>query len=101
MLTAAEESFVIRKHKSSQDVFNFPPRLDHEFIGLASVVSSADAPPTKASIELYEQLEKKLAGVLAELKAVLEGDLAEFNRAVTGAGIPPVVVVPRVPPKEA
>ncbi len=100
-LTAAEERLVNPKHKSSQDVLNFPPRLDHEFIGLASVVSSADAPPTKASIELYEQLEKKLAGVLAELKAVLEGDLAEFNRAVTGAGIPPVVVVPRVPPKEA
>jgi photosystem II stability/assembly factor-like uncharacterized protein len=100
-LTAVEEKLVNPKHKSNQDVLNFPPRLDHQFIGLAGVVSSADAPPTAASVELYAELEKKLKGVLDELKGVLDGELAGFNKAVLDAGIPPVAVVPRKGAKPA
>jgi photosystem II stability/assembly factor-like uncharacterized protein len=92
-LTAVEEKLVNPKHKSSQDVLNFPPRLDHRYIGLASVVGSADAAPTRASLKLDDELEKQLAAVMAELKGVFDSELAGFNRAVRERDVAPVVLV--------
>ncbi|HEX7252770.1 MAG TPA: hypothetical protein VF376_07825, partial [Thermoanaerobaculia bacterium] len=65
----------------------------HQFAGLASVVASADAKPTDSSYVYYKEIKGKLDGVLAERDALFAGDLAEFNKAVRAADIPPVVVV--------
>jgi len=89
-LTVIEKKLVNSDVKSSQDVLNFPPALDHQFVGIASVVSSADAPPTDATYTYFRELEGKLAGIQSELKAILDKDLAEFNKAVRDADIPPV-----------
>jgi photosystem II stability/assembly factor-like uncharacterized protein len=89
-LTAIEKKLVNPDVKSNQDVLNFPPALDHQFVGIASVVSSADAGPTDASYTYFRELEGKLAAIQAELKAVLDKDLADFNKAVRDADIPPV-----------
>ena len=91
-LTAIEEKLVNPKVKANQDVLNFPPRLDHQFVGLTSVVSSADAAPAPSAYAYYDELKKQLAGIRAELSAVLDKDLAGFNRAVQDAGVPPIVV---------
>jgi photosystem II stability/assembly factor-like uncharacterized protein len=92
-LTAIEKKLVNPEIKSNQDVLNFAPALDHQFAGLASVVSSADAKPTDASLVYARLLEGQLAAILAELKAVFEKELAEFNKMVRDNDIPPVVVV--------
>ncbi len=76
--------------KSNQDVLNFPPALDHQFVGIATVVASADTAPTDSSYVYFQELENKLAAIQAELKAVLDKDLAAFNKAVRDADIPPV-----------
>ena len=89
-LTAIEKKLVNPDVKSNQDVLNFPPALDHQFVGIASVVSSADAAPTDTSYTYLKELESKLAAIQAELKAVLDKDLADFNKAVRDADIPPV-----------
>jgi photosystem II stability/assembly factor-like uncharacterized protein len=89
-LTAIEKKLVNPDVKSNQDVLNFPPALDHQFVGVASVVSSADAPPTDTSYTYFQMLEGKLAGIQSELKGVVDKDLAEFNKAVRDADIPPV-----------
>jgi photosystem II stability/assembly factor-like uncharacterized protein len=93
-LTAIEKKLVNPDIKSNQDPLNFPPALDHQFAGLASVVSSADAKPTDSSAVYYKQIRGELDGILKELQAVLDGDLAAFNRRVAQAGIPPVVAAP-------
>ena len=76
--------------KSSQDVLNFPPSLDHSFAGIASVSSGADARPTAGSLTLYRESNAKLTAVLADYKAIRESDVSGFNAAVTAAGVPPV-----------
>ncbi|HET7452615.1 MAG TPA: glycosyl hydrolase, partial [Thermoanaerobaculia bacterium] len=91
-LSAIEEKLVNPKVKANQDVLNFPPKLDHQFVGLTSVVSTADAAPAPSAYALNDELKKQLAGIRAELNAVLDKDLAEFNRAVQDAGVPPIVV---------
>ncbi|MGH9369057.1 MAG: WD40/YVTN/BNR-like repeat-containing protein [Thermoanaerobaculia bacterium] len=97
-LTAIEKKLVNPDIKANQDVLNFAPALDHQFAGLAAVVSSADAKPTDASVVYYREIRGQLDGVEKELQGVLEGDIAAFNRAVQEAGIPPVVAAR---PKEA
>ncbi len=91
-LTEIEKKLVNPEIKSNQDPLNFTPALDHQFAGLASVVSSADAKPTDASFTYAKLVEGQLAAIEAELKGVLEKDLAEYNDAVRAAAIPPVVV---------
>ena len=92
-LTAIEKKLVNPDVKSNQDVLNFPPALDHQFAGLATVVASADARPTDSSSAYFKELEDRLGDIQAELKAVLERDLAAFNGRVRELEIPPVVVV--------
>ena len=90
-LTAIEKKLVNPDVKANQDVLNYTPALDHQFAGLASVVSSADARPTDSSVAYEKQIRAQLDAILAELKGVLDRDLSAFNRAVQDSGIPPVV----------
>ena len=94
-LTAIEEKLVNPKLKSSQDVLNFVPALDHQFVGLVSAAGSADGAPRPVEKEYDAELKAKLDAVLAELNAVLDKDLADFNAAVRDAGIPAVSVLPK------
>ena len=91
-LSSIEDELVNPKIKANQDVLNFPPRLDHQFVGLTTVVSSADGAPSPAAVAYDAELRKRLADVLGRLSALLEHDLADFNRAVREAGVPPIVV---------
>jgi hypothetical protein len=92
-LTAIEKKLVNPDIKSNQDVLNFPPALDHQFAGLATVVASADAKPTAASHVYYKEIKDTLDAILAERDAVFGKDLVEFNKAVRAEDVPPVVVV--------
>jgi hypothetical protein len=92
-LTAIEKKLVNPDIKANQDVLNFPPALDHQFAGIATVAGSADAKPTDSTPVYLEQVQGQLAAVQAELKATLDKDLAEFNQEVRKEEIPPVVVV--------
>jgi photosystem II stability/assembly factor-like uncharacterized protein len=91
-LTAIEKKLVNPELKSNQDVLNFPPALDHQFIGIAVAASSADSKPTDSSWAYYKEVSGKLASTLSELDAVMSKDLAEFNAEVRREEIPPVVV---------
>jgi hypothetical protein len=91
-LAAVEKKLVNPDIKAGQDVLNFPPALDHQFAGLASVVAGVDAKPTDASHVFYRDIKAKLDAILAEMNAVLDADLADFNRSVRELDVPPVVV---------
>jgi hypothetical protein len=67
--------------------------MDHQFAGLASAVSSADAKPTDASVAYYKDVRARLDAVQAELKSLWDKDLAAFNEAVRKADIPPVAPI--------
>jgi hypothetical protein len=92
-LTAIERKLVNPDIKSNQDVLNFPPALDHQFAGIATVAGSADAAPTASTPVYLKQIQGQLDGIQAELKTVLDKDLADFNQEVRKEEIPPVVVV--------
>ena len=97
-LTVIEKKLVNPELKSNQDILNFPPALDHQFIGIAVAVASADSKPTDSSWTYYKEVSGKLASILADLDGVLGKDLANFNALVRQQEIPPVVVVSKKKP---
>ncbi len=97
-LLAVEAKLVNPKLKSSQDVLNFPPALDHQIVGLVSAASSADAPPTAGAIAYWAELKQTLETVWKEASEVLAGDVAAFNARLASAGIAPVAELsPKAP----
>jgi hypothetical protein len=91
-LTEVEDVLIQAKSRSGQDPLNYPIRLDNKLAALAMVVASADARPTDPSVALYEELAATARAELAKLGAILEKDIAVFNKLVSDAGVPAVVI---------
>jgi len=95
-LTAVEEKLTNPNIKSDEDDLNYEPKLDHDFTYLAGIVASADAKPTSASLAYYDLLKKRLDGIVGEYRALVAGDVAEFNREVDAAGMPRLAAAPKI-----
>jgi photosystem II stability/assembly factor-like uncharacterized protein len=91
-LTAIEEALYQTKLKSSQDMLNYPIRLNNKLSLLTDVVDGADAAPTDQSYEVYRELSTKIDAQLTEYHRVLEVDLAAFNALVRERNVPAVAV---------
>ncbi len=91
-LGAIEEEIYQVKNQSGEDPLNFPIRLNNRISALASVVGSADAPPTDQAVAVFGQLSALLQAQLDRLKAVLETDLPAFNTLVKSKDLPAVIV---------
>ena len=81
--------------ESSQDVLNFPPKLDNQLVGLLGVVEGADARPTDGALQRYGDLRGELDGDLASLEDVFANELKTFNDLASGRLTAPVFVPPR------
>jgi photosystem II stability/assembly factor-like uncharacterized protein len=95
-LTAIEEKLTNPNIQSDEDDLNYEPKLDHDFAYLAGIVASADAKPTKGALGYYDQLKGQLDAVMRDYRAILDGDVAEFNRAVEEARLPRIAPAPKI-----
>jgi photosystem II stability/assembly factor-like uncharacterized protein len=91
-MKAIEEEIIQVKAKSSQDPLNYPIKLNNKIAVLADVASSMDAPPTEASITVFNQLSSKLDAQLAKLEEIKTKDLPAFNKLVREQEVPAIVV---------
>ena len=91
-LTGLEEQVLQTKSEAPQDILNFTPMLDNQFLYLQSVVESAPGEPTVASGERYAELEAELKAIEGELARVLTEGLEDFQDLVERSEQPPVVV---------
>jgi hypothetical protein len=63
------------------------------FVGvLADVASSMDAPPTDASVTVFNQLSTKLDAQFAKLEAIKTADLPAFNKLVREQEVPAIML---------
>ena len=76
-LSAAEEEIYQVGTASGQDPLNYPIKLNNQIAGLAGVVASAEAKPTKQSYEVFDLLS-------AQLKVQLDRMQAALGRAAVG-----------------
>jgi hypothetical protein len=93
-LAAVEEELFEPKIKASEDSLNYPVKLRYKLVALAQVVDSADAVPTQASFQLYDELSAQLDKVLASWNEMVTKDLASLNEIVRKESVPIVWVPP-------
>ena len=91
-LDAIEVDLHQTKAEVGQDILNFPPKLDNQWLSLLGTVESADARPTNGTLELYDDLRAELDTQLAKLQAVFDDELARFNDAVRSRTSDAVIV---------
>jgi len=63
-------------------------------VAVGGVVESADARPTKASYELYDELGKLVDEQMSKWKAILDTDLPAFNAVVKQNDVNVVTLLP-------
>ncbi len=82
------------KSQSSQDILNFPGKLDDQIANLLGVIGSASGRPSEPTEERFTELQTQLDQQLAALDSVLGTDLPAFEKLVAEKQAP-IIVVPK------
>ncbi|HSF46226.1 MAG TPA: hypothetical protein VLA58_09450, partial [Chitinophagaceae bacterium] len=87
-LTTIEEKLHQTKAKSSQDVLNYPIRLNDKLSGLYSVVASGVTAPSKQSRDVYTDLAGQADAELAKLTHIVNTDVQQLNKLIRDKSLP-------------
>lgn len=90
-LDAIEEALYQTKAQSSQDVLNFPVRLNNKLAALAGSVAGSECRPSAAAEQVRTELVTAIDAQLGKLRDLIASDVAAFNEAVKRADVPRVV----------
>jgi len=91
-MTEVEEVLIQTKAKSSQDVLNYPIRLNNYLVALGGVVGSADSAPTQASYDVFNMLSKQLDEQMAKWKQIQATDVPAYNAVVQKQAVPAIIL---------
>ncbi|MDE3156944.1 MAG: glycosyl hydrolase [Acidobacteriota bacterium] len=93
-ILAVEGKLYQPKSEADEEQLNYPVELNSQLAYLQTVVDSADAAPTKQSIEVFGRLRRRLDEQLAAWKALQAKDLAALNAQMQKDGIAAVAPAP-------
>ena len=79
-LYSIEDVLVQFRAKATQDLINYPVRLNDKLSTLAAFVESDDSRPTEQHHVLFKELSARLEEQLQRLRELKEKDLAAFDR---------------------
>ncbi|HRX92720.1 MAG TPA: hypothetical protein P5158_01310 [Chitinophagaceae bacterium] len=88
ILTEIEETFYQTKAKSSQDVLNYPIRLNDKLSGLFDAANSGNMAPPKQAKDVYAVLEKQCDEQLLKLKNIQDNEISELNHMIREKALP-------------
>ena len=87
-LTGIEETLYQTKAKSSQDVLNYPIKLNDKLSGLFNVANSGNMAPSKQSQDVYAELSSQVDRELLKLKQIKEKDIPALNELIRQKSLP-------------
>jgi hypothetical protein len=87
-----EDALIQSKAKSSQDVLNYPIRLNNELVALAGSISTADATPTQQSYQVFDMLKQRSDQQVAKWDELVKSDLVNFNQLVRQQEVPAIIL---------
>ena len=99
-LNAIESEIYQVRNESSQDPLNFPIRLNNKIAALAGVVASAEAKPTRQTVEVFGILSDSLAVQTGRLRRALDTSLPPINRELERMGLKAIVPSTEELPRE-
>ena len=91
-LTAVEDELMQARNEADQDTENFPTKLDNQLAYISLLLNSTDSRPTDGQRERVNELAQEIEKQLANLKSLLENDVASFNRTAVSLGAQPVMM---------
>lgn len=86
-ITTIEEALHQTKAKSSQDVLNYPIRLDDKISGLYDFAASGNAAPAKQVKDAFAELGGQADVQLNKLKQIIGVELPKFNELIRQKGL--------------
>ena len=89
-MTAVEEALYQTKSRASEDPLNFPVKLNNKLAALLSDLESADAQPTSAEQQVYEDLATEINSQLKAWSQIMDVKIPTFNKDVKDADVPAV-----------
>lgn len=87
-LTTIEEALYQTKAKSSQDVLNYPIRLNDKLAGLFDVANSGINPPSQQARDVFADLSNQADVQLNQLKKIIAEGVPAFNSLIREKGLP-------------
>ena len=87
-LTAVEEKLHQTKAKSSQDVLNYPIRLNDKLSGVFDIANSGVMAPSRQVREVYAELSAQADAALAELKKITTEEVGTLNQKIREKALP-------------
>jgi hypothetical protein len=91
-LTSIEEALYQTKSKSSQDMLNYPIRINDKLSGVYGIASGGNVVPSKQVREVYESLRVQADKQLGRLQQVVQSGLPAVNRMIYEKQIPVISV---------
>jgi photosystem II stability/assembly factor-like uncharacterized protein len=89
-LTDVEGEIYQYRNRSSQDPLNYPIRLNNKLAALQGIVDSGDSKPTDQSYAVFKDLSAQLDRQLQRLDALMQTDVAAFNKELARKKLAPV-----------
>jgi hypothetical protein len=87
-MTSVEEALHQTKAKSSQDVLNYPIRLDDKLSNLYGNAAAGNGALSKQSKEAYAVIGGQIDEQLNKLKNILETDMVKLNQLIREKALP-------------
>ena len=85
-----EDKLMVPIGKKDTTAANEPARLSQKLASVISVIASADAKPTRSSLQVAAKYSSEIDKELAKLDDVLATELVEFNSLISLASLPAV-----------
>ena len=90
-LTAVEGALIQVRNEVGQDPINFPPMLDDQLAYLYSHVTTSYGRPSQGTYQRFHDLVDLTQPFLDRVSAVIQDQVAAFNRTLNQAGVGPVL----------
>ncbi len=87
-LTLIEETLYQTKAKSSQDVLNFPIRLNDKLSNLIDAAASGNKAPSKQVLDVYNVITKDCDIQLRKFADIQKNEVAAFNKLIREKALP-------------
>ncbi|MES2881950.1 MAG: glycosyl hydrolase, partial [Bacteroidota bacterium] len=91
-MTAIEETLYQTKSKSSQDVLNFPIRLNDKLSGLFDVANSGNFAPSKQSRDVYADIAAQIDAQVARFNSIKQKEIPALNDLIRQKTLPVIGV---------
>ncbi len=87
-MAPVEAELIEVKARSSQDMCNYPTKLNSKIAWLSDVVDSADRAPTRQAYEFTEEMRTRVNAQIEAWKQIVARDVAALNETIRRENIP-------------